>query len=178
MISPHCPQSTLYARLSRRIVGGTITLLVMLAATEASAQPGVMPRDLASIADSIPCDPVPDFYSRLGPITASFVYGVEEGEAAESVAFWCVGRVDKNYRLVIRGRAQATRSFTWWNPPAGLTVTEVADLDLSEFRALDEPQSLGPAHLIARTRAIKNEYGGAYTLFIQWNGRWYYRLFD
>lgn len=169
---------SLLARLPRRGLTGIVALLLISVTTEVRGQSGVLPRDLAAIADSVACDPVPDFYSRFGPITAPFVYGVEGGEPAESAAFWCLGRSGRDYRLVILGHSQPTRIFSWWNPPAGLSVVEVEDVQLSDFRALDDPQALGPTHRIARSRAIKDEYGGACTLFLKWSGRWYFRVFD
>lgn len=166
---------------TQSILRGARAGLVALATIlplEVTAQPGALPKDLALVADSLACDPLPDFYSRRGPTTAPFVYGVEDGEAGESAAFWCVRRTDQIYQLVLLRRSHQTLAFSWWNPPAGLSVVELSNVELGKFRALDDPDSLGPTQVISATRAIKDEYGGTYTLFLRWNDRWWFRMFD
>lgn len=178
MLTIPCVLQRAVARLGFRRLATVVAALALIIARQVNAQPGVLTKDLAAVADSVLCDPVPNFYSRSGPLTAPFVYGVEEGETRESAAFWCVRRADRSYLLVIARLSQPTLTFRWWNPPAGLSVVDVRDVQLNEFRLLDDPRTIGPVHLVAESRAIRDEYGGAYTLFVQWNGKWYYRLFD
>lgn len=154
-----------------------IAIAAMLYADGAQAQAGVLPQDLARVADSLGCGPVPEFYARPGVIDAPFVFGLDEGERSASAAFWCLRPADREYRLVVVRQSRPVTSYAWWNPPSGLTTSEVQNARLSEYRRLDRPETLGPDRLVARRRVLKSEYDGVYTLFLEWEGVWYYRVF-
>lgn len=151
-------------------------LTAALCSTSLAAQDGELPMDLRLVADSLGCDPVKDFYERPGMIEAPFTYGVLGGAASESAAFWCESRTDRGARLVIVVASRPPLQYRWWNPPAGLSVVEEADVQLSTFRRLADPERPGPERKVGRTRAIKSEYDGVVTLFVHSEGEWYFRV--
>ena len=137
----------------------------------------MLPRELAAVADSIGCGPIPGFFARDGMIEPPFVYGVLEGRRDSSATFWCSAKADGGARLVITGPAYGTRQFSWWNPPGGLSIVREASIVLTEFRQLSDPSKAGPAHTLAAATAIRSEYDGVYVLFVEYRGEWYYRIF-
>lgn len=153
-------------------------LLVMAMSKPALAQDGVLPRDLGSIAASIDCRAVPDFYSRDGMIGPPFVYGVAAGNPESSAGFWCYRPSVRSTHLVIVRNARVVAEFSWWNFPDGLSVVELTNVDLTGYRHLGDPERLATPQTVARARAVRSEYGGSYTLFLEVGGTWYFRIFD
>ena len=159
---------------SIRVLG---VLCLLCVAGRVRAQDGVLPRDLQFVADSLGCRIVKDFYSRTGMIEPPYVYGISSGEKESSAAFWCSGDTSDRALLILVESGRSVRRFQWWNPPGGLSLTEVPEVELMSFRRLSDPEMLGPAVTLRNARALKSEYDGVYTLFILANGEVYYRVF-
>lgn len=149
---------------------------ILMCASSALAQPGVLPKDLHDLAARAQCDPVPDFYAKEGVVDPPYAYGVLEGDRAQSAAFWCIRRTDRSTRLVIAQREVVIGDFKWDNPPDGMRVVELHAVQLREWRRIDDWSSRGPDRVRDRKRAIYCESEGVQTYFIEVDGAWYFRV--
>lgn len=143
-----------------------------------SAQDGVLPRDLARLAREDGCGPVHGFYNRPGMIEPPYVYGVIPGEREASVAFWCEGRGDREYFLMVGGVEGKRATLRWPAFPGGLSLTEPGDWQLSSFQRVDRPEESGPALTLRSRRALTSSYDGIASLFLEHAGVWYFRVLD
>ena len=50
-------------------------------------------------------------------------------------------------------------------------------MELNRYRRLDDPKIAGPERTLENARIVKEEWDGLYTLFVELEGRWYYRIY-
>ena len=79
------------------------TLAVVAGLVTAGALSGQeLPLELAALAESLGCEPVPGFFERPGMIDPPFLYGIRPGPREQSAAFWCAtqGRSEQANRFM------------------------------------------------------------------------------
>jgi hypothetical protein len=114
-----------------------------------------------------------------------YVYGVFPGDREESAAFWCErsGEAGPRYLLVFFLRSgtvpsRCPRTLEWANYPGGLSLSDDAAIDLSQFRSV----SGKPVAVVPGTRteypAVADYYDGSRHLFYCYQGEWLYRVWD
>jgi len=143
-----------------------------LTAGPLSAQTTQLPSDLAAIATSIGCGPVPGFFDRPGRIDPPYIYGYRPGDRENSAAFWCYRQQDQTHLLVFVREGRAVARIPWSSLPGGLTLADEARLDLSQFRYVDDPQARGPSNVTTDYRPLVSECDGVSYTFYEYRGRW------
>jgi hypothetical protein len=142
------------------------------------AQRGTLPQELLHVARQRHCDEVQEFYARPGLLHPPFVFGIDGGDEQESAAFWCQLEGSRTFALVLLRADGRQALLAWSNFPGGLSVTATQDVDLSRFRLLTHPDSLGPGVVLRGVRAIRSYYDGKTELFVEYHGRWWVRMDD
>lgn len=137
-----------------------------------------LPTELAELAKAIECEPVPGFFDRPGRVDPPYIYGIRPGPRGESAAFWCAVETSPRYRLVIVENGSITDAIEWGNYPGGLSLAEVAEWDLSEFRYIEDRDQRGPQGEYTAVAPLWSEYDGAITIFYRHEGRWLFRMLD
>ncbi len=133
-----------------------------------------LPSDLREIASDLGCAEVADFYERPGMVEPPYIYGYFSGSKEDSAIFWCQDTSGAGFRLVsVRGSLIST--FSWRNYPGGLSVSDVVDWRLDDFRYIDDRTKAGPAQK-SEFAPLRAEYDGVITLFYPLGDRWLYRI--
>jgi hypothetical protein len=107
-----------------------------------------------------------------------FVFGIDAGEEQRSAAFWCQVERDHSFILMLLRADGRQTPIAWSNFPGGLSVTAAQSFDLSRFRLIEHPDSLGPRVVLRRVRAIRSYYDGKTEFFVEYRGRWWVRMDD
>lgn len=160
-------------------VGVLVALAVLgFTTTPLAAQRGALPQELREIAHRLGCAEVEDFYRRPGVMHPPFVFGIDDGAEQRSAAFWCQAEGSRRFVLVVVRADGRQASLPWMNFPGGLSLTTKQDFDLSRFRLVEYPDSVGPRRKVRGVRAIRSYYDGVTELFVEYRGRWWVRMDD
>jgi hypothetical protein len=136
-------------------------------------------------------------FARPGMLNPPFVYGRLPGGTENGVVFWCKKKEEKSerpYKLIfaVRGPNDLTVDLAtpkqlggcpavveWWNGPSGLSIETRRNLNLRDFRYVDQPKQLGPAVVVASARVIVNDNSdGLVSIFLCNAGQWFVANFD